>query len=172
MGSLEVRSIEGYPNYSISAEGVICNISTGRIKSTYTSKRGYTTVGLSYRNKYKLFTLHRLLALHFIPNPENKPQVNHIDGNKLNNKLSNLEWVTNKENTKHAHVNGLCPRTDSQNKNCHKSAVKHYWKHPTYGLVYASVPELVYKYELQYSHLYEVLKGKRKSSKKWRVNEL
>lgn len=67
----------------------------------------YKMVGLNKNRVQSQISVHRLVALHFIPNPENKPQVNHIDGNKLNNDISNLEWVTAKENQKHAFRLGL-----------------------------------------------------------------
>jgi hypothetical protein len=57
--------------------------------------------------KGKLYSIHRLVALAFIPNIENKPQINHKDGNKLNNHFTNLEWVTNKENHRHKMEHGL-----------------------------------------------------------------
>ena len=57
--------------------------------------------------------LHRLVAKVFIPNPENKEQVNHKDGNKLNSKVDNLEWMTSNENSQHAHDNKLHPNTKS-----------------------------------------------------------
>lgn len=71
----------------------------------------YISVGLWQNGKCKQRMLHRLVAEAFIPNPENKPFVNHIDGNKRNNKVENLEWVTCKENNEHAFQTRLNPRT-------------------------------------------------------------
>lgn len=68
--------------------------------------QGYIEVALC-NGKLKRFYVHRLVATAFIPNPENKPQVNHISGVKSDNRVVNLEWATNKENGKHASANGL-----------------------------------------------------------------
>lgn len=66
---------------------------------------GYLMVGFNKENKRKAVKVHRLVAEYFIPNPENKREVNHIDRNKLNNHISNLEWCTPKENMKHLEDN-------------------------------------------------------------------
>ena len=71
-------------------------------------RKGYLKVYLGKgSNKHLSISVHKLVALAFIPNPENKPQVNHIDGDKTNNNVDNLEWVTNQENHKHKCDNGL-----------------------------------------------------------------
>lgn len=70
---------------------------------------GYVGVQLYKNGKGKRYSLHRLVATSFIDNPENFPQVNHVDGNKKNNCVTNLEWCTAKENIRHAWDTGLHP---------------------------------------------------------------
>lgn len=94
-------------NHSCKCKNGKTRIQYGRILKQDVSKKGYLQVSLNF-GKQKLHTgIHRMVALAFIPNPENKPQVNHIDGNKLNNHADNLEWCTNKENQIHAVKNNL-----------------------------------------------------------------
>ena len=91
-------------NYCINEYGFILNIRTRGEVIPSVSKKGYLQVCLTNKNTY---SVHRLVALTFIENKENKPEVNHIDGNKLNNHISNLEWNTTKENLEHKRINNL-----------------------------------------------------------------
>jgi len=114
---MEWKDIPG-ENYQISDEGNIRNKTTKKELKQCLSTTGYKRVSFS-RGKGKTpkigFT-HRLVAEAFIPNPENKPFVNHIDGDKQNPHPSNLEWVTNKENVKHAIDTGLFDSKESSVK--------------------------------------------------------
>jgi hypothetical protein len=101
-----------YKEYYVSDKGIVRR--RGRFLLPSINKKGYEVVYPSNRNKegYKTSVLvHRLVAEAFIPNPENKPQVNHKDGNKRNNCADNLEWVTNLENHNHKLEKGLVPDT-------------------------------------------------------------
>ena len=79
----------------------------GRILKLKTDKHGYFRLGLTKDKKQRFFFLHRLVAQAFIPNPNNYPIVNHIDGNKKNNNIKNLEWCTYQQNTNHAYRTGI-----------------------------------------------------------------
>lgn len=91
-------------DYSISENGVVRNDKTGRIIAGTDKSCEYIKVTLTIEGQLKTFQMHRLVAETFLPNPNNLPVVHHIDGNKHNNNLNNLQWVTYKENTEHGEV--------------------------------------------------------------------
>ena len=120
------KDVEGYESlYQISNFGRIRKFSKNRILilSVWDSD-GYNSITLSKDNSPLSFLVHRLVAQAFIPNPENKPQVNHIDGNKKNNHVENLEWVTASENMQHAYDNGLIIKTSESMKIASDIAMK------------------------------------------------
>lgn len=101
-----IKNFETY--YEISNLGnVKSNKYISKILKPFKNSKGYLYVNLINNRKRKTISIHRLVALTFISNPENKPQINHKDCNKLNNCVSNLEWCNNSENTKHAYDNQL-----------------------------------------------------------------
>tara|TARA_R110001599_G_scaffold13894_4_gene61606 strand:- start:220 stop:672 length:453 start_codon:yes stop_codon:yes gene_type:complete len=90
--------VQGFPNYLIYPDGRVQNKNTGRILKQHISSKGYYTVKL-YNNGYsKDLKIHRLVGIHYIPNPNNYPQIDHIDRNRQNNNSDNLRWVTNSQN--------------------------------------------------------------------------
>ena len=92
--------------FYISNMGRIKNIETGNILKTSPNRKGYLTVHVTVNRVKRCLRPHRLVAEYFIPNPENKEQVNHINCNKEDNRVENLEWCTNLENMRHAIAHG------------------------------------------------------------------
>ncbi len=88
----EWKNIDGYDNYEVSDKARVRNKTTQYIKSPTPSKQGYHIIQLSAKGKSKTFMLHRLVAQAFIPNPEKKEIVKHIDGDNDNNNVANLYW--------------------------------------------------------------------------------
>lgn len=102
---LDVKGYEGL--YKISTNGKVYSLKRKKIKRTDTNRNGYESVNLFKNGRGKHFLVHRLVAQAFIPNPNNYSFVNHIDGNKLNNDVNNLEWCTWSQNMIHAYSHGL-----------------------------------------------------------------
>lgn len=99
------KTIKGYPNYSISNLGNVYSFNIKRNLKPKIDKYGYYVVGLCKDGKVKCFTIHRLVASHFLEPVDNCNVVNHKDSNKLNNEVSNLEWTNVSGNTKHCFNN-------------------------------------------------------------------
>lgn len=110
------KLIDGYTHYSVFEDGTIFSSKSGKnIKPLNTSRnkqgklRKYHRVCLCEGGVKRYYAIHRLVARAFIPNPENKPHVNHKDANRFNNSVDNLEWVTVQENIEHSVANRLNP---------------------------------------------------------------
>ena len=102
---MEARKLDsfGYPNFTVNANGDVWK--GGVLLKQYANPKGYRYVN---NFKGKSARVHRLVAMAFVQNPDGLPEVNHIDGDKLNNCASNLEWCTRKQNMAHAFATGLC----------------------------------------------------------------
>lgn len=102
---------KGFPNYAVTKKGQVWSLYSNKFLSQNKFLGEYRAVTLCHDGVKEEHLIHRLVAEAFIPNEEDNPCVNHKDGDKLNNDLSNLEWVTYKENTKHAMETGLRRKT-------------------------------------------------------------
>ena len=153
------HSIIGYEGYyEINNTGVVkslerkikVNKRSRKISSTIMKVRinncGYAEVRLTKNKISKTTFIHILLAKVFIPNPTDKPEVNHINGNKLDNRLINLEWVTHSENMKHAYENGLIKKAKQVIDTCS-------------GKEFSSTREAAKVYGINFSTLKNYLNG-------------
>lgn len=101
-----ITELKDFPDYGVTEDGRVWSYISNKFLIPGDSG-GYKKVILRVDGKRKNLYVHRLIAIAFLPNPEGKPQVNHIDGDKHNNNLANLEWNTRTENMRHARATGL-----------------------------------------------------------------
>ena len=156
-----MKLVNGYSNYFITEDGFIISKKTNKVVKTTKSNSGYETVVLWKNGKRKQCTMHRIVALSFIPNPENKRCVNHIDGNKLNNKVSNLEWITHSDNHKHAYRTGL--RKSLKKIRIKKDKYSRLIVDLQYGIFYDSIMYASSIYNMNYKTLANMINGHRKN---------
>ena len=149
-------SVGGYERYSVNEYGIVKNNETGMVLTPIKNKAGYLTVCL-YNGVKKTVRIHRLVAQAFIPNPENKPFINHKNGIKTDNRACNLEWVTSAENNLHkCRVLGK----KSTNEPNPKIAVRCVET----GETFDSMSDASKKYKTQPIHISECCRGKRKTA--------
>ena len=149
------KTIKGFEGYMISTDGQVKNIKTGKILKGFKNKKGYLQVPFYKNGKRIQPYIHKLVAEAFIDNPENKTQVNHIDGNKTNNNVNNLEWCNNRENQIHAIKNHL-------RKNI--KAVYQYNKDNTFIKKWESSAEVMRVLGIDRGHINACCNGKRKTA--------
>ena len=148
------KTINEFNNkYAISSKGRVKNIDRDRLVKVWNDKDGYPVVTLRYCGKSHTRRIGRLIALAFIPNPFCKPQVNHIDENKKNSSISNLEWVTLSENQRH----GTC----QERKAAHlRKPVEQYDLNGNYIKTYPSEKAAELESGIFSTHIADVCKGK------------
>lgn len=190
------RKIEGFEKYEVSNLGRVRSLNYRKTKETKIlklckDKYGYLRVGLSKDGKMYNKSIHRLVATAFISNPGEKEQVNHIDGNKQNNVVKNLEWCSNTENQRHAWRTGL--KNEETKKKISKTLKGKMTgeKNPMYGMsgdkspssrkvictttgeIFDCIKDAGEKYNIDRSNISKCCKGKMKSAGKlvWRYWE-
>lgn len=126
-----MKPIPNYSQYLVSYDGEIFRKDTKQKMASFVHLSGYRHSQLrNDQGKRKNVYIHRIVALAYLPRVEGKDNVNHIDGDKLNNKYTNLEWVNDSENQKHAWSNGLQPSQDGEvNPNAKLSNIQRQWTH-------------------------------------------
>lgn len=163
------RKIDVNPNYSIDENGNVRNDKRNRLITPYDNKsgRGYLYVCLYNKHiKQGAYGVHRLVAKAFIPNPENKPYVNHKDGNTKNNNVNNLEWVSPLENVIHAAKElNIMTAYSNANKNRSKPIKQIDMKTNEIVAVYKSVNEASRQTGIAVPYICNCANGKQKYAK-------
>lgn len=153
------KTIDGFERYKVSNLSRILDTKRNVILVPYNHNKNYKRIALNKNKKQHHLYFHRLLAYAFIPNPENKPFINHIDGNPSNNLISNLEWCTQKENVQHAYRTGLSKSTTCElARNAKITNIQAIEIASQYGIL--SVKELMSKYGMSKSTINNILTGR------------
>ena len=164
----EWRKIQGFENYEVSNTGKVRSINwkgQGITKELYYScNNGYIIVRLFKSGKGNNMKVHRLVATAFIDNPKNYKEVNHIDGKKSNNCVTNLEWCTNEYNIRHAVVTGLKQKRNQTQ--CHRIIVHEIATGNE--TEFQSIGEAAQTLQIDSGNISKCLKGKRKHAKGYR----
>lgn len=153
------RDVVGYEGlYTVDIFGNVLRKKDGKEMKQSKNQFGYMNVSLTKDKKQRQHKVHRLIAEAFIPNPSGKKQVNHIDGNKANNVVWNLEWCTPSENIQHAVVIGLIPSVKIRIVET--------------GKIYDSVVECAKDINGSFADIYKCLQGERQTHKKYHFEEV
>ncbi len=116
-----INNYEGL--YSVTEDGSVFSHKRNKFLASSSDGKGYRKINLSKNGSCKTIRIHKLVTNAFIPNPENKQCVNHINGIKDDNRVENLEWCTYSENIQHAFDTGLC-KSDGENNNNSKLTIE------------------------------------------------
>jgi len=153
-----MKTIPGYPNYSISIEGIVYNTKKNKQLKPVLSNVGYLKVTLCNNGTRRDFSLHRLIGIAYIENPNNYPMINHKNGIKSDNRLDNLEWCSASQNIQHAFDMGLKKQTHRQGKIASEIHSKPVIDLQT-GIFYSSVREAAKLLGMNKNTLYGYLLG-------------
>lgn len=158
-----MRIIKNYPKYMITPNGKVFSLITNKYLKAVINSSGYLVVGLYHNNKRTTKLVHRLVAEAYIPNPDELPEVNHIDENVLNNNISNLEWVTKTYNINYG----------THNKRAAQSRYKsiRVWN-DEFNKSYISIKDASSELGIHASHISQVLNGTVKQAKGYYVEYL
>lgn len=162
------KDIKNYENlYQISNTGKVHSVRNDIDIKPFINNNGYYEIVIKKDKKQKHFRVHRLVAQAFISNLNNLPQVNHIDGNKLNNNVNNLEYCTQSENMRHAAKNNLLHNKGKKTK------INQYDLNGNFIKTWNSMKEIENEYNVSHTTIRFCCKGKNKTSKGyiWRYYE-